>query len=191
MGRLSSLVQRILEFSSVQQRRPLEFDTVDLAALARETVEAFQASLVGQNFTFRVVQDGPAPLLEADPAAIEQILANLLDNAVKYSGAAKEVTVRVGWAGPHAIVDVIDSGIGVASGDRSRIFDRFYRGSGEAHHREGFGLGLAIAQELAEAHRGRIELQSSTTEGSTFRIILPALSRQPHVASGAALELTR
>ena len=121
----------------------------------------------------------------ADPAALEQILANLLDNAVKYSGAAKEVTVRVGWAGPNAIVDVIDSGIGVASDDRSRIFERFYRGSGEAHHRQGFGLGLAIAQELAEAHRGRIELQSSTTDGSTFRIILPAPRRDSLVSRAA------
>ena len=190
VGRLSSLVQRILEFSSVQQRRPLELDTVDLAALVRETVEAFQASLSGQHFTLRVVQVGPAPFLEVDPAALEQVLANLLDNAVKYSGSAKEVVVRVGWVGADAVVDVIDSGIGVAPADRRRIFDKFYRGSREAHQRQGFGLGLSIAQELIELHRGRIELLSSTTQGSTFRCILPAMARQTRAAHGAALELT-
>jgi signal transduction histidine kinase len=81
VGRLSSLVQRILEFSSVQQRRPLEFDTIDLAALVRETVEAFQASLGGRQFTFHVVQHGPAPYLDADPAALEQVRAELVEMA--------------------------------------------------------------------------------------------------------------
>lgn len=191
VGRLSSLVQQILEFSRVQQRRALEFDTVDLAALVRETVEAFQASLSGHRFTFRVVEEAPPPFLRADPAALEQVLANLLDNAVKYSGTAKEVTVRVGWDGVNAVVDVIDSGLGVAPGDRSRIFDRFFRGSGETHRRQGFGLGLSIAEELVAAHHGRIDLYSSSENGSTFRITLPAMIRDTHATRGMALELTR
>ncbi len=191
VGRLSSLVQRILEFSSVQQRRPLEFDIVDLSALVRETVEAFQASLSSQRFDFQVIEDGPAPLVEADSAALEQVLANLLDNAVKYSGDVKQVTVRVGWSGPDAVIDVIDAGIGVSAADRRRIFEKFYRGSGEAHHRPGFGLGLPIAQELVLAHRGCLELRSSSNDvGSTFRVTLPALTRRTHAAPGAALELT-
>jgi signal transduction histidine kinase len=191
VGRLSSLVQQILEFSRVQQRRALEFDTVNLSALVRETVEAFQASLSGQRFTFRVIEEEPAPILRADPAALEQALANLLDNAVKYSGQVKDVTVRVGWEGVNAIVDVIDSGIGIAPADRPRIFDRFFRGSGEAHHRQGFGLGLSIAEDLVAAHRGRIDLRSSSAHGSTFRITLPAMIRNVHTTGGMALELTR
>jgi signal transduction histidine kinase len=174
VGRLTSLVQRILEFSSVQERPPLEFETVDLAALVRETVEAFQASLGGQHFTFHVRQEGPAPAVHADSAALEQVLANLLDNAVKYSGAIRKVTVRVGWTGGRATVDVTDSGIGIPAGDRARVFDKFYRGSGEAHHRQGFGLGLTIARELVDAHGGRLDLHSTGPLGSTFRITLPA-----------------
>ena len=189
VGRLSSLVQRILEFSSVQQRPALEFDTVDLPALVRETVEAFQASLSSLHFDFRVVQDGPAPFVEADPAALEQVLANLLDNAVKYSGDVKRVTVRVGWSGAEAVIDVIDAGIGVSAADRQRIFEKFSRGSGEAHHRPGFGLGLPIAQELVLAHRGRLELHHSSEAGSTFRVTLPARAPRTHAARGAALEL--
>lgn len=171
--RLSSLVHGVLEFSSLQQRQ-LEFDEVDLAALVRETVDAFQAGLAGRHFTFMFVQDGPSPALQADPAALEQVLANLLDNAVKYSGDIREVTVRVGWAGARAVVDVSDRGIGVPSPDRSRIFDTFYRGSGEAHHRRGFGLGLAIARELVSAHGGQLELLQSSVRGSTFRVSLPS-----------------
>jgi signal transduction histidine kinase len=75
--------------------------------------------------------------------------------------------------------------------DRRRIFDTFYRGSGEVHHRPGFGLGLPIARELVEAHRGRLELLSSTATGSTFRITLPAIAPETHMARGAALEVTR
>ena len=86
-ARLSLLVQRVLEFSRVQQRRSYEFERVDLGALVRETVDAFAHSLSSQNFTFAVQEDGPSPLVLADPAALEQVLANLLDNAVKYSDA--------------------------------------------------------------------------------------------------------
>jgi signal transduction histidine kinase len=189
VGRLSSLVQRILEFSSVQQRR-LEFDDVDLAELVRETVDAFRASLAGQQFTFHLQEDGPAPQVHADPAALEQALANLLDNAVKYSSDIREVTVRLGWSGGHAVIDVIDEGIGIPFDDRSLIFDRFYRGTGEAQHRRGFGLGLAIARELVTAHGGRVALHASSTRGSTFRITLPAAARAHRGVARRPLEQT-
>jgi signal transduction histidine kinase len=191
VGRLTALVQRILEFSTVQQQRPLEFDAVDLSALVRETVEQFQTSLVGQHFTFRVVQNGPTPWLDADPAALEQVLANLLDNAVKYSGTQRTVTVVIGWSGAKAIVDVVDSGIGVVTVDRRRIFDKFYRGSGEAHHRQGFGLGLPIARQLVEAHGGRLDLHSSGPGGTVFRITLPATARAIQPPHPAAIEALR
>lgn len=189
-GRLSALVQRILEFSRVQQRPALAFEEVDLGALVRETVDAFEGGLRGRPVAFRVEQDGPAPHLQADPAALEQVLANLLDNAVKYSDAATEVTVRVGWSGSDAVVEVRDRGIGIAPEDRRRIFEKFYRGSGAAHHRRGFGLGLAIVQELVAAHRGRIEVDSVPHEGSTFRIVLP-VARPYRRPPRAAVEVTR
>jgi signal transduction histidine kinase len=187
--RLSALVQRVLEFSSLQQRR-LEFDDVDLGSLVRETVDAFQASLAGQQFVFRFEQDGLSPQLHADPAALEQALANLLDNAVKYSDEVREVTVRVGWSGSSAIVDVIDQGIGVPADDRSRIFDRFYRGTGQAHHRRGFGLGLAIAGELVAAHGGRGSLLATSRRGSTFRISLPSAGRPARSPARQPMEQT-
>jgi signal transduction histidine kinase len=137
-----------------------------------------------------VRQDGPAARVHADPAALEQVLANLLDNAVKYSDNVREVTVRVGWAGPYAVIDVIDGGIGVSPDDRAHIFERFYRGTGAAHHRRGFGLGLAIARELVAAHGGRIELHESGPRGSTFRISLPATPLGSALVREPRLELT-
>ena len=172
VARLSALVQRVLEFSRLQQRRGYEFETVDLGALVRETVDAFARSLSGQ-FTFRVEEDGRAPQVRADPAAIEQALVNLLDNAVKYSGDVRHVVVRVHVAATNAVIEVIDRGIGITGADQRRIFEKFYRGRGAAVHRDGFGLGLPIVQELIHAHNGIVEVESVAGEGSTFRVVLP------------------
>jgi two-component system phosphate regulon sensor histidine kinase PhoR len=181
VARLSALVQRILEFSRLQQARGFEFEPVDLGALVRETVEAFDNSLAGQRFTFHL-EESDSPTLVADPAALEQALVNLLDNAVKYSGDARHVTVRVRSAGADAVIEVVDRGIGIAKDDMDRIFEKFYRGA--TSQRSGFGLGLPIVQELVHAHRGRVEVESTPGEGSTFRVVLPAGG--PHRAGAAA-----
>ena len=173
VARLSMLVQRILEFSRLQQQRRYEFESVDLGALVRETVEAFEGSLSVRQFTFLVEEGQPAPHVEADPAAIEQVLVNLLDNAVKYSGDVREVKVRVGTRPKEAVIEVADRGLGIERVDLKHIFDKFYRGRHASLNREGFGLGLPIVQELVTAHHGRVEVESEPGVGSTFRVILP------------------
>ena len=174
-ARLTMLVQRVLEFSRVQQDRSYELEYVDFAALARETVDAFAHGLAGRHFTFTVHADGPGPYVHADPAALEQVLANLLDNAVKYSGAIKEITVRVRSERHLAIIEIADRGVGIPAADHGRIFERFYRGS-SALQRPGFGLGLPIVRDLLHAHGGRIEVSSAAGAGSTFRVSLPRVS---------------
>ena len=109
--------------------------------------------------------------MHVDPAALEQVLANLLDNAVKCSDAIKEITVRVHRT-PVVIVEIADRGVGVAPADQGRIFERFYRASG-ALHRPGFGLGLPIVRDLVLAHGGHVDMTSVPGAGSTFRITLP------------------
>lgn len=172
--RLSVLVQRVLEFSRVQQRRHYEFEPADLAALVGETVDAFAHGLSAQGFSFDVQQTGAPLIVRADPAALEQVLANLLDNAVKYSEDNKAIVVRVRNEAGTAIVEVIDHGVGIAAADRAHIFDRFYRTAGT--HRTGFGLGLAIVKELVRAHGGRVEVESTPGAGSTFRLLLPLIA---------------
>ncbi len=170
--RLSALVQRILEFSRLQQQRGFEFEDVDLNSLTRETVAAFEQSLSDPQFVFEVEEQAPSVTTLADPAAIEQILVNLLDNAVKYSTLVKHIVVRVRATSSQAIIEVVDRGIGIGKADHRRIFEKFYRGPGATLHRNGFGLGLPIALELAHAHRGVIEVESAPGQGATFRIIL-------------------
>jgi nitrogen-specific signal transduction histidine kinase len=190
--RLSALVQRILEFSRLQQPRSYEFEVLDLGPLVRETVDAFARSLSRQGFTFTVEEDGPTPHVRADSAALEQSLANLLDNAVKYSGDARDVTVRVRTAGNEARIEVTDNGVGISDADQRRIFEKFYRGAAASLQRQGFGLGLPVVQELVAAHRGRVEVESQIGCGSTFRIILPAHTPlQEATPNPAALATTR
>jgi len=185
-GRLSHLVQRVLEFSRMQQDRRYELEYVDFGALTRETVDAFALGLAGQ-FTFSVDIDGPGPYVHVDPAAIEQALANLLDNAVKYSDTIKEIAVRVRNDHHWAIVEIADRGVGVAAADQDRIFDRFYRAS-SGLHRPGFGLGLPIVRELVEAHGGRVDVTSVPGAGSTFRISLPQANPPVIAASPRSVE---
>lgn len=186
-ARLSTLVQRVLEFSRVQQPRSYEFEHLDFGALARETVDAFAHSLSSRHVTFDMPLAGPGPYVRADPAALEQVLANLLDNAVKYSGPIKEITVRVRAERHLAIVEVADRGVGVSPADQVRIFERFYRAP-SASHRPGFGLGLPIVRELVHAHGGRVEMTSTPGVGSTFRVSLPRVNPAPSVTGPRPVE---
>jgi len=170
---LSTLVERILEFSRVDgQGRTYQLESVDLVPLVRESVDAFAEKPAAQGFAIRVLDDGSSPAVQADPAALEQALVNLLDNAVKYSDRSRDVMVRVRRSAGEAVVEVEDGGIGIDAVEQLRIFDRFYRGRG-AGQRSGFGLGLAIVKEIVRAHGGRIEVESTPGRGSVFRVRLP------------------
>jgi two-component system phosphate regulon sensor histidine kinase PhoR len=182
VARLSALVQRILEYSRLQQQRGYEFEPVDLTALVRETVSAFESSLSSRDFSFVVEIGGPALVVSADPAAIEQALVNLLDNAVKYSGTSRQVIVRLRSLPGSAVIEVVDHGLGIDDADQDRIFEKFSRGRGASIEREGFGLGLPIVQELVHAHRGRVDVESLPGQGSTFRSTLPTVATAGHEA---------
>lgn len=168
--KLSALVHQVLEFSRVRQRRTLERELVELDVLVRETVQAFAKGL-DQPDRFRVVVRTPVPRVEADPAALEQAVVNLLDNAAKYSGPDAPITVTVASDRTSAVIEVADRGIGIGPAELNRVFDRFYRVPA-AGRREGFGLGLPIARDLVEAHGGQLEAVSTPEVGSTFRIRL-------------------
>ena len=194
VSRLSVLVKRILEFSRLEQPRGYEFEDVDLIPLVEETVSAFETSLSALNFRFSVDQRAIEVPVRADPAALEQALLNLLDNAVKYSGDARSIEVRVRTADDEAIVEVIDQGIGIRDADQRHIFEKFFRASAAAQGIDGFGLGLPIAQQLIQAHAGRLEFTSAPGRGSTFRLVLPLRPTARHeFAAGTLgdLEVTR
>ena len=115
--------------------------------------------------------------MSADASEIGRIVANLLDNAIRYSGGASAMPVRIVTraADGEALVEVADDGPGIAPADLDRIFEPFYRVHFDATSPEGNGLGLAIARSLAQRNGGRLVAESPPGAGATFRVSLPRI----------------
>lgn len=112
--------------------------------------------------------------IDGDKARLEQIIDNLLANALQYTSSGGEVVLRIRTLQGEAVIEVSDTGIGIPAEDLPSIFDRFWRGEkSRSRATGGAGIGLAIVRELVRAHQGRIEVDSTPAEGSTFRIVLP------------------
>lgn len=113
--------------------------------------------------------------IQVDRDELEQVLDNLIGNALKYSPRNTEVrlTCLVSHSGQEAIVRIRDHGTGISPSDQARIFDAFFRSADAKDHAPGTGLGLAIARELIEANGGRLELEASSSAGSTFTVRIP------------------
>ena len=125
-------------------------------------------------FTLTILTDDSAPTLQADADALEQAILNLLANAMKYSGDARQIEMRLGRSGNEAFIDVIDHGLGISPEDQKRIFEKFYRvRSAETDRIAGTGLGLTLALHIVEAHQGRLEVSSELGRGSSFSVRLP------------------
>ncbi len=186
--RLTQLINNILDLARIESgRKSYELTPADLEAVVRETVRTFRPSFEQAGFRLGWnPPSSPLPPVRLDASAIGQSLANLLDNAVKYSGSAREVEVRLERAGGDAVVTVADRGIGIPREEQAKIFDRFHRvATGLVHDVKGSGLGLAIVRHIAEAHGGRIEVDSRPGEGSRFRLVLPCADGGT-LAGGAA-----
>jgi signal transduction histidine kinase len=111
-------------------------------------------------------------IVTGDRTRLEQVAANLLDNAIKYTPAGGEVHIDVRHAGDTAVLQVRDSGQGIPANELPRIFDRLFRGDASRTER-GLGLGLSLVKAVVEAHSGRVEAQSEVGRGSTFSVFLP------------------
>ena len=112
--------------------------------------------------------------VRVDRDAIEQAILNLLHNAMKYSGASRDIDLRLQKKDNYALIQVIDRGVGIDPKEKERIFEKFYRVSSEENKRlPGTGLGLTLVSHIVKAHGGRIEVKSEPGKGSAFSIYLP------------------
>lgn len=175
-GRLQSLVDDLLSLARLEAPDPqLNLATVSLSAFLHGIGKEWERKAAAKQLRIVEEIDDDLPTISADEARLEEILYNLLDNAVKYSTAGGQVTVRASRAGAeHVAISVADEGGGIASTDLPRIFERFYRAD-KARSRDvgGTGLGLAIVKHIAQLHGGSVEAESEFGRGTTICVILP------------------
>jgi heavy metal sensor kinase len=150
-------------------------EEIDLADVIRKACELFGP--MAQDQGVKLSCDAPEPSFVAGtPKMVQRMLANLLDNAIKYTPSGGKVSVALSENEKAVVASIHDTGIGIASEDLSRIFERFYR-CDQSRSQPGIGLGLSLARAIARAHGGDITVSSTLGLGSTFTVILPKPSR--------------
>jgi two-component system phosphate regulon sensor histidine kinase PhoR len=173
--RLTALIEDLLELSRIEGGiRGLAPEPVDAAALARDLLQDLKPRLDAGQLQAEVRAE-PTPRVLADRRALEQVLLNLLDNAIKYSEKGGRIEIAVSGSAPWVRIDVADTGIGIPEADRARVFERFYRVE-KARSRDlgGTGLGLAIVKHLVQAQDGEVFVSSREGQGTVFTVRLPA-----------------
>jgi signal transduction histidine kinase len=173
--RLSRLIDNVLDFSRIESgRQRYEIAPGPVEPVIHEVLESFRHPLQQQGFTVDVSIDPDLPDVPLDAEALKQALANLLDNAMKYSADRKRIEVTARPEGNGVAIEVVDEGIGIPIPERERIFEKFYRiGRSETQGRRGSGVGLALVKHIVEAHRGRVSVDSAQGGGSRFTLHLP------------------
>jgi PAS domain S-box-containing protein len=176
--RLERIADSILVASRIQEgEMRIAIEAADLGRIARETVEGARASLATDR-TIVLTVDDSMPAVECDPEKLGQVLANLLDNAVRYSPEGGPIEISVNHSGGLARCSVRDEGLGIPAEEHERIFERFYRLDPDLRYAiTGTGLGLYISRELVRLMGGRLEVRSQLGQGSTFAVELPLAAR--------------
>jgi two-component system, OmpR family, phosphate regulon sensor histidine kinase PhoR len=173
--RLHALVEDVLSLARLESPdAELDLSEIRLAEFLQEILRDWEKRLEAKELTANLDVSLDLPMLEADENRLQEVIYNLLDNAVKYSQSSGVITLRAVVEGDRMRISVSDEGVGIRENDLPRIFERFYRAD-KARSRElgGTGLGLSIVKHIAQLHGGTVEAQSKPGEGATISVLLP------------------
>jgi two-component system phosphate regulon sensor histidine kinase PhoR len=173
--RLGLLVDDLLSLAQLESSSAnLEIGEVQLSELFEHVLRDWKERLAGKHLRLIVDLPSDMPPIRADETRLQEVLYNLLENAVKYSRENGEIRLQAERCGREIVISVRDNGIGISRDDLPRIFERFYRAD-KARSREfgGTGLGLSIVKHIAQLHGGRVEAESEAGKGTTIRVLLP------------------
>jgi len=186
--RLTSLINNILDFSRIESgKKEYNFRETDVADLVRSTLESYRFEIEQNGFQFEQKIDNDLPQLLVDREAIARSLLNLVNNAVKYSGAEKYLGVHLYRHNGGVNLEVVDHGIGIPTKEQSKIFEKFYRvGDPLVHNTKGSGLGLSLVRHIVQAHRGEVAVVSAPGRGSKFTITLPLQNSAAQQGNGVS-----
>ncbi|WP_214071744.1 PAS domain S-box protein [Mucilaginibacter sp. dw_454] len=172
VGKLTSLISDLLDVSKIQTGKlPLSYAKFDLSTILTEVSDMMQQSHITHQIELHY--NKKSIHINADQQRIEQVLINLITNAIKYSPGAGKVIINAELIGEKVKVSVRDFGIGIDKDQHDRIFSRFYRVENLAAHMSGLGIGLYISHEIIERHKGKMWVDSELGKGSTFTFELP------------------
>jgi two-component system, OmpR family, sensor histidine kinase MtrB len=185
IARLDRLVGDFQDVAHIEAGKlTLNCTECDLTELARTVVELFQPTSVAHELDVHVPAE---PLVVwCDGMRIEQVLNNLVNNAIKYSPEGGRILVEVTSGEGHACISVTDRGVGIDPAEIKSIFDPFRRAQDASHGIPGLGLGLYIARLIVEAHGGRVDVASRPGDGSKFTIVLKSIARAPSASKPLA-----
>jgi len=173
--RLSMLVNRVLDFARMESgQHTFTMQSVDVNDFLDDLVRDVEHRVDHKGFVIRRDVQRNLPSLSGDPDALKQAVGNLIDNAIKYSGDSRELVLRGFTENGHVVVAIQDFGKGMDAAERSRVFERFYRGGDPLTRSvKGTGLGLSMVKHIVEGHGGRVDVESAPGQGSTFTVRLP------------------
>jgi two-component system phosphate regulon sensor histidine kinase PhoR len=176
--RMNSRVENILQMSLIDTNAfKFHFEEVDAHTIIRQAAKNIELQVSHNGGKINLQLEADNPILQTDKIHFLNILTNLLDNAVKYSGQEPEIKVTTQCSGNKFVLRVRDNGIGISKDVHDKIFEKFFRVSkGDIHNIKGFGLGLSYVKAIVLAWGGSIDVKSEPGKGTEFIIELPVIS---------------
>jgi signal transduction histidine kinase len=178
---MQKLVDDFLDIAIIQRGKlHLKKEPIDLVEIFQKNIALHRLVAKKKRIDLELTRDGKIPQLMADPNKIEQVLNNLISNALKYSPSESQVQVHLRHSGNHIIFEVRDQGYGIPDSFLPKLFEAFEKSESLPDtNPPGAGLGLAIAKKIVEAHEGKIQVKSEFKKGSAFRVFLPVKINSP------------
>jgi signal transduction histidine kinase len=173
--RLNKTIDNILDFSRIEAgRKTYELVDGDIAEVIEHVLSTHRYQVINSGFDIQTDIQAGLPSVLIDRDAMAQAVSNLLDNAIKYSGKVKQLSITVKTVDSDLSIEIADRGVGIPRAEQAKIFEKFYRvGNGLVHDVKGSGLGLSLVKHIIEAHKGTISVESDVGKGTRFTILLP------------------
>jgi two-component system phosphate regulon sensor histidine kinase PhoR len=185
--RLAHLIDNVLDFARLERgKASYNFAEGRLEEVVERALDVCRYRLEKEKMRLRTEIEDGLPAVRMDEDAMTLVLLNLVDNAVKYAGDGGEVEVKLARVPGGVALSVRDRGIGISADEQPRIFERFYRAnSARRRNVRGSGIGLSLVKHIAEAHGGRVEVESALGRGATFTVFVPSAPLMTPAPEGA------
>ncbi|RCK76911.1 MAG: Sensory transduction histidine kinase [Anaerolineae bacterium] len=171
---ITALISDLLDLGRIEAGLDARKELIDLRPLIRQSLENLNSFLTEKGQKLEMEISPSTPLIWGNPVRIQQMITNLVNNAIKYTPKGGKLGVRSRQEDGQAVLQVWDQGVGIPPAEQPYIFDKFYRASNLPEDAGGTGLGLTIVKSIVEDHQGRIWVESTPGQGTTFTIVLPA-----------------